>query len=166
MFLSKQVLHAETNDTHQLSYIQESLGNTVVQRVFHVRILLDERTVLAHRTIASDEALQPYDHDESFQEWCEVRDIGGDTCLVRAVAFTEPRARFSSLAAYMQTLYPAQYALALDSLDGHDEGSPSWEPYLHRVMLTHGIACVDQCFAALERALEQVQAHPKADVAI
>ncbi|KDO20032.1 hypothetical protein SPRG_14180 [Saprolegnia parasitica CBS 223.65] len=146
-----QVLHAETNDTHQLSYIQESLGNIVVQRVFHVRIFLDERTVIAHRTIASDEALQPYDHDESFQEWCGfanflVRPHGQSIRLFVGV-------RFSSLAAYMQTLYPAQYALALANEDGHSEGSPSWEPYLHRVMLTYGIACARQCFEVLERVL-------------
>lgn len=63
------MLHTETGTAHRLSYIQESLGNVVVQRVFHVRISLDERILIAHRTIASDEALRPYDHDESFQEW-------------------------------------------------------------------------------------------------
>lgn len=102
----------------------------------------------------------------SFYRRCELQDIGGNACLLRVVAFTEPRTVFSSLASYMQALYPAQYALALDNLDGHGEDSPSWDPYLHRVMLTHGIACVHQCFEALERAIVLVQVHLGATEAI
>ncbi|OQR92426.1 hypothetical protein THRCLA_08705 [Thraustotheca clavata] len=154
-----QVLHAAEERNQRISYVHEQFDQST-QRVFHVRVYQSDRIVIAYRTIAYDEALEPHTHNESFQEWNEIRDIGNGVCLHRSMVFTEPRKQYNSLEEYMKELYPDVYMSATNTNYPHTIGSAAWDQYLHRTLVSHGIAIARSYYQFVARVLEHVQAYP------
>ncbi|OQR91122.1 hypothetical protein ACHHYP_04963 [Achlya hypogyna] len=159
-----QILEASTDGSQRLSYAREEFMEAhgpSVEHVVHLRVEEKDRILIALRTIAQDANFAPRVCRQSCREWNEMRDLGNGTCLVRSVVIAEPSWEYETITEYMQALHEHEYERAVATNKGIEEGSLAWDQYLHRVMLTLGIASSRHYFAFHDKILQHVQANPE-----
>ncbi|KDO20030.1 hypothetical protein SPRG_14178 [Saprolegnia parasitica CBS 223.65] len=173
------VLHATEENSQRVSYAREEFMEAFgpsVEHVLHLRVIKKDRILIMARTIAQDAAFAPRVVRQSCREWYgfngrkttllsmrrnEIRDIGNGQSLVRSVVFAEPAAAYETMTEYVLDLFPLEYERALAMRkDDMVVGSLEWENYLHRFMLTLGVACSRHYFAFFDKILGDVQDRP------